>query len=110
MSLEFNRVASVDAKEAVREWGVANLADQPTWNIPKVKLSRISHVIYGHPDLDTIRPFLVDFGMRIAKETATKIWFRGYGADPYVYVAVKTAQKEFLGTCYLVQTFEDLQA
>lgn len=60
--------------------------------------------ISGKPTL--IQP---DFGMRIAKRTENKIWFKGYGPDPYVYVIQKGAETKFLGGTFIVESFSDLE-
>jgi hypothetical protein len=80
---------------------------------------------YQHPDLEEITVFLqgeqfclstsknrtdlnLDFGMIIAKQTDDEIWYRGYGADPYVYYA-KKGPKQFLGGSFLVESYQDLE-
>lgn len=62
---------------------------------------------YQHPDLDVISQFLQDFGMDVVKQTADKLWLRGYGNDQYVYYAQKGAKK-FLGGTFEVETHDDL--
>jgi hypothetical protein len=50
--------------------------------------------------------------MTVAKRTENKLYMRGYGEDPYVYVAVKTkdGQKpKFLGGSWLVESMDDLR-
>ena len=56
-------------------------------NQSKVQLSRLAHVYFEHPDLDQFEDFAEEFGFVIAKKEANKIYYRGYGKDPYVYVA-----------------------
>jgi hypothetical protein len=63
---------------------------------------------YQHPDLSTITTFLKDFGMQIAKATDDKIYFKGYGSDPYVYYAQK-GPKQFLGGTFEVESYADLE-
>lgn len=57
------------------------------------------------------KPSLIqpDFGMRIAKQTEHKIWFKDYGPDPYVYVIQKGAETKFLGGTFIVESFSDLE-
>ena len=50
-----------------------------------------------------------DFGMQIVKKSETKIWYGGYGPDPYVYYAEEGPEKKFLGGCFLVETYGDLE-
>lgn len=47
--------------------------------------------------------------MSIAKKTEDKIWFTGYGPDPYVYVAERGTEDKYLGGCFLVETEADLE-
>ena len=74
-----------------------------------VKIVKVAHMRYQHPDFPTITKFLKDFGMHIVKETDDRIWFRGYGDDQYVYYAQKGAEKKFLGGCFEVESYEDLE-
>ena len=73
-----------------------------------VRIVKVAHMRYQHPDFPTITKFLKDFGMHIAKETEDKIWFRGYGDDQYVYYAQK-GEKKFLGGCFEVESYGDLE-
>lgn len=73
-----------------------------------VKILRVSHMRYRHPDLEHISTFLQDFGMFVAKRTKDKIWFRGYGSDQYVYYAEK-GNNEFLGGAFEVEDMEQLE-
>ena len=109
MAVKANKGVSIEAIEAVHSWGSIELPPRDDGDVPKVNIVRISHMCYGHPDTNRIKTFLLDFGMQIVKETPTKIWFGGYGKDPYVYVVVKTKIKEFLGASYIVETFADLE-
>lgn len=50
--------------------------------------------------------------MTAAKRTDNKLYMRGYGEDPYVYVAVKTKdgqEPKFLGGSWLVESMDDLR-
>jgi len=106
-----NRGASVqdlDAIPEVRE-------DLTTWRkrvgIDKdsqIKLVKLVHMRYQHPDLAQITTFLRDFGMHIAKRTDTQVWYRGYGPDQYVYYAQK-GEKKFMGGTYEVESYADLE-
>ncbi|MCJ1305639.1 hypothetical protein MMC08_008454 [Hypocenomyce scalaris] len=59
--------------------------------------------------MDKITIFLKDFGMRIVKKTDDKIWFGGYGNDPYVYVVEKGTEDKFLGGVFLVESEVELE-
>ena len=47
--------------------------------------------------------------MSVAKKTEDKIWFTGYGPDPYVYVAERGTEDKYLGGCFLVESEADLE-
>ncbi|PGH18987.1 hypothetical protein AJ79_00020 [Helicocarpus griseus UAMH5409] len=63
---------------------------------------------YQHPGLDEITQFLQDFGMHVAKKTDTKVWYRGYGPDQYIYYAQK-GPKKFLGGTFEVESYAELE-
>ncbi|GFG12726.1 metapyrocatechase 2 [Aspergillus udagawae] len=74
----------------------------------QIRLVKLVHMRYQHPDLDEIAVFLQDFGMAVAHRTDTKIWFRGYGPDAYVYYA-QQGPKAFLGGTYEVESYQELE-
>ncbi|KAL4941278.1 hypothetical protein BDV06DRAFT_212813 [Aspergillus oleicola] len=74
----------------------------------QIRLVKLAHMRYQHPDLDEITTFLQDFGMVVAHRTNSKVWFRGYGPDAYVYYAQK-GPKAFLGGTYEVDSYQDLE-
>ncbi|KAJ5757374.1 uncharacterized protein N7511_006068 [Penicillium nucicola] len=74
----------------------------------QIRLVKLSHMRYQHPDLKEITTFLQDFGMVISKQTDDEIWYRGYGVDPYVYYA-KKGPKQFLGGAFEVESYQDLE-
>ncbi|KAJ9610435.1 hypothetical protein H2200_005212 [Cladophialophora chaetospira] len=81
------------------------------YNIDKakqIKLSKLAFMRYQHPDLQQIKTFLKDFGLFKVKETADEIWFRGYGADQYVYYA-RRGPKQFLGGAFEVESYGELE-
>lgn len=87
--------------------------------LPKIQLVRIAHVYYKHADLEKAREFLLDFGFteekRVSKEDSEgegdveKIYFRGYGTEPWVLCATKSDEPEFGGAAFVVETEEDLR-
>jgi hypothetical protein len=82
----------------------------PIANSPnKIQLSRISHVYLSHPDLSQFENFAADFGLVEAERDADTIFYRGFGRDPYVYVARKsqTGEKAFLGGAFVAKTDKD---
>ncbi|KAK2778089.1 hypothetical protein FQN52_002919 [Onygenales sp. PD_12] len=106
----------------------------------QIRLTKVAHMRYQHPDLDEITQFLqgtdriirprsipgeragdlsfyivaniaidfADFGMHVAKKTDTKVWYRGYGPDQYVYYAQK-GPKKFLGGTFEVESYAELE-
>ena len=76
----------------------------------KIQLTRISHVYHAHPDLQTFRTFAQDFGFEEVAEVDGKIYYRGYGKDPYIYVASKSGfEKEFGGGAFVAKTQQDFE-
>ena len=72
-------------------------------NPAKVQLKRISHVYFEHADLKKFVEFADDFGLVEAKRTESKIYYRGYGKDAYVYVASQSpdGKQRFNGAAFL---------
>ncbi|CAK4030600.1 Hypothetical predicted protein [Lecanosticta acicola] len=89
---------------SLSEWQKTNRIDTSA----QIKLVKLAHMRYQHPDLQTITKFLKDFGMHITKQTSSEIWFRGYGTDQYVYYARLGPQK-FLGGTYQVESMAELE-
>ncbi|GIJ90999.1 hypothetical protein Asppvi_009964 [Aspergillus pseudoviridinutans] len=109
-SIKANHGASVPDTSASQEQ-----MSQATWLqsrgikvADRVRLARLSHMRYQHPDLDALADFMLDFGMVIAKRTENEIWFRGYGIDQYVYYATK-GPKKFLGGVFAFDSEEEFE-
>ncbi|KAK4556985.1 hypothetical protein LTR86_005966 [Recurvomyces mirabilis] len=80
----------------------------------KVQLAAPSYVIYEHTDLAGFRKFAVDFGLEEAGSSPDKstIYYRGYGADPFVYVARQAPDdqpKRFVGAGFLAVSSDDFE-
>ena len=77
----------------------------------RIRLVKTAYVTYFHVDLEKSRKFLLDFGLVIAKETEEAIYFKGYGTEPYCYVArrSKSGQSEFGGAAYVVEDRRELE-
>lgn len=71
----------------------------------KVQLSRIAHVYFEHSDLEAFTKFATDFGFVEAAREGKTIYYRGYGRDPYVYVASQSATRRsrFLGAAFIAK-------
>lgn len=82
-------------------------------NDPRVRINKCSYVVYEHADLRKAEQFLLDFGMTIAeRRSKDQIFFKGYGPDPFVYLAVQPSTQEksrFGGAAYLVEGREELE-
>ncbi|KAH6642928.1 Glyoxalase/Bleomycin resistance protein/Dihydroxybiphenyl dioxygenase [Boeremia exigua] len=106
-----NRGFSVPQSEAtpkpskpLREWQKEQGIDRDA----QIKLTKLVHMRYQHPDLDVITTFLRDFGMTVAHKTDTARWFKGYSDDQYVYYA-QQGEKKFLGGCFEVESYAELE-
>ncbi|KAK3663876.1 hypothetical protein LTR22_005337 [Elasticomyces elasticus] len=95
-----------DDSEPLTQWQKRNSIDPAN----QVKLVRLSHMRYQHPDLEEITTFLLDFGMHIAKKSSDgeRIWYRGYGTTQYVYYAQR-GPKKFLGGTFEVESHAELE-
>jgi hypothetical protein len=85
---------------------------KPTPNSPeKVQLQRISHVFLRHTDPEKFLAFAKDFGFVEELRDGEAVYLRGYGVDPYCYVALPSTsgEKQFDGGAFIVQSKEDLE-
>ncbi|KIM95298.1 hypothetical protein OIDMADRAFT_45226 [Oidiodendron maius Zn] len=90
---------------SINDWKARENIDESS----QIRLVRLSHMRYQHPDLTVISQFLQDFGMHLVKQTEDKIWWRGYSNQPYVYVVEKGDEMKFLGGAFEVESFADLE-
>lgn len=77
----------------------------------KVQLSRIAHVYVEHADLESFTKFAKDLGFVEAARKGQTIYYRGYGRDPYVYVASQssTRSSRFLGAAFVAKDEENFE-
>ncbi|KAJ5391994.1 hypothetical protein N7509_007484 [Penicillium cosmopolitanum] len=77
----------------------------------KVQLGRIAHVYFEHADLEAFTRFAKDFGFVEAARKGNTIYYRGYGRDPYVYVASQSPVRRstFLGAAYVAKDEENFK-
>lgn len=112
MSLTLQILLSVVSKlpKPIRE------AITPEMRIPeilnstsKVQLARPAHIYVDHPDLDRFAEFALDFGFIEEARSKDVIYLRGYGKDPYVYVARKSndGKPRFRGAAFVAASRED---
>ncbi|KAJ6096514.1 Glyoxalase/Bleomycin resistance protein/Dihydroxybiphenyl dioxygenase [Penicillium sp. IBT 16267x] len=95
---------------SVRERIIPDMRIPPISNNPeKIQLARLGHVYFEHPDLDKFSEFAKDFGFVEAKRTKDRIYYRGYGKDPYVYVASKSKDNKprFRGPAFVARSQEE---
>lgn len=76
----------------------------------KVHVLRLAHVVYQHPDLEKALAFLNDFGFVEEYRTAHRVYLRGYGVQPYIYVAEQSpdSRRYFKGGFWVVESPQDL--
>lgn len=76
-----------------------------------IQLLKTAFVTYYHADLAKARTFLLAFGLEVAAEEPGKtIYFKGYGSEPFVYVANQSRSGEswFGGAAYVVDSNHEL--
>ncbi|KAK4551613.1 hypothetical protein LTR86_011037 [Recurvomyces mirabilis] len=104
-------VADVEARseksESLLSWQMRSGIERSN----QIRLVKLAHMRYQHPDIAKITEFLKDFGMRVAQqsEDGAKVWFCGYGSDQYVYFAQKGPEKMFQGGTFEVESMADLE-
>lgn len=80
----------------------------------KVILVRIAHVYYTHAKFEREHQFLTDFGftevsrLNVGKPNET-VYYRGYGAEPFLYCSTKGEEDAFGGTAFAVESRKDLE-
>jgi catechol 2,3-dioxygenase-like lactoylglutathione lyase family enzyme len=77
----------------------------------KITVVRLAHVHYFVPDLQKAASFLEDFGLVEVRRDEQRIWYRGFGAQPYVYIAEQSAngQRAFGGAAWVVRSARDME-
>ena len=93
----------------------------------KIMLKRIAHVYYIHENLEKENEFLLDFGtvtftctttqktnenhtgLTITSRTPEKIYYNGYGTEPFVLCAISGPKNEFGGAAFAVESLSDLE-
>jgi hypothetical protein len=76
----------------------------------KICVNRLFCVHYQHPDLEKAAAFLLDFGFVQAHKEGNRVYFKGFGVDPYIYIAEQSSigKRVFLGGTWVVESWEDL--
>lgn len=76
----------------------------------RIQLLKTAFVVYNHADLDKAKEFLIEFGLQVAFEKpGQEIYFKGYGTEPYVYVARKASKASCGGAAYVVGSAAELE-
>lgn len=80
----------------------------------KVNLLRIAYVHYTHAGFEREHQFLQDFGftevsrVNVGKPNE-KIYYRGYGTEPFLYCSTKGEEDAFGGAAFVVESRKDLE-
>lgn len=76
----------------------------------KIYLERLLYTHYQHPNLEAAQRFFEDFGLSVACKNSEKIYFRGFGDSPYVYIAEQSPddRRHFIGGGWVVASRSDL--
>jgi 4-hydroxyphenylpyruvate dioxygenase-like putative hemolysin len=79
----------------------------------KIKLDSLAYVHYCHRDLALEEKFLSDFGLERVCQSDSRIYYRGTGPQPFIYVAEQSPgeslEKRFVAGAWLVQSEDDLE-
>jgi catechol 2,3-dioxygenase-like lactoylglutathione lyase family enzyme len=65
-------------------------------------IKTISHTTVRHADLDAARDFFTDFGLVVSHETDNRLYLRGTGSRPYIYIAEKAETPAYVSEAYEV--------
>ena len=76
---------------------------------PLTRAVDTAYIMFQVPDLERQKAFLQDFGMVVAEQSDTRLYMRGYGPDPYIYVAHQADKAGFLGAGFAVESEEALR-
>ena len=79
----------------------------------KIKLDKLAYVHYCHQDLALEEKFLADFGLERVYQSDSRIYYRGTGSQPFIYVADQNTEesprKRFVAGAWLVQSDDELE-
>ncbi|KAJ4313783.1 hypothetical protein N0V84_009244 [Fusarium piperis] len=78
-------------------------------NNSKIKVLRLGHVYYKHKDSAKAEKFLAAFGFIQVKREGKRIYYRGYGSEPFLYCLEESSANEFGGAALVVESLEDLE-
>ena len=77
---------------------------------PKIRVLRLAHVHYQHPDLASAERFFLDFGFVEAHRENSIVYYRGFGEQPYIYAAEPSpdGKRHFMGGTWVVESEAEL--
>lgn len=77
----------------------------------KIIVQRLAHMVYQHPDLPKALGFFEDFGLINESTEQGRTYLRGYGSQPYCYVAEQSpdTERHFIGAYYVVKSHSELE-
>ncbi|KAM5344930.1 hypothetical protein ACJ41O_010792 [Fusarium nematophilum] len=78
---------------------------------PKIQLDRLLYTHYQHQNLEQANKFFIDFGFIPIQQDENLIFYRGFGENPFIYVAERSPDKakHFVGGGWLVSSSKDLE-
>ncbi|KAL6799274.1 Glyoxalase/Bleomycin resistance protein/Dihydroxybiphenyl dioxygenase [Trichoderma sp. SZMC 28013] len=94
----------------LRESIMPDMRIPPISNNPsKVQLVSIAHVYFEHPDPEKFGEFAKDFGFVEAHRINGRIYYRGYGRDPFIYVASQSpdGKPRFRGPAFVAASQDE---
>ena len=75
-----------------------------------IKVKDIEYVVYDVPDLEVMKEFLIDFGLRLTLEKDDVIYMRGIGGAAYEYIARKADKSAFVAFGLRTESYSDLES
>lgn len=77
----------------------------------KIIVQSLAHMVYQHPDLPKALDFFEDFGLIRERTEEGRAYLRGYGTQPYCYVAEQSpdTERHFIGAYYVVKAYSELE-
>lgn len=81
----------------------------PSTDPPKIQLLRIAFVHYKHKNATKAGQFMADFGFTEKSRVGNKVYYSGYGTEPFVYCLEHGDEDKFGGTAFVVSSLADLQ-
>ncbi|KAI3536712.1 hypothetical protein CSPX01_10609 [Colletotrichum filicis] len=77
----------------------------------KIRVIRLASVLYQHVDVEKAAQFLEDFGLQEVARQDGRVYFAGFGVDPYVYVIERSpgSRRAFIGATWVVENENDLE-